>query len=230
MDSQVRENASGLRFSASLNKHMNSQTLLRLRCILLLGLILAVSSCALPRRHTSKQPGARYGLVIVSFNRDLMHTLRRYEVHYWDQQGHRTLVWKYLANQLVFTNNLALFHGYLTTGPSDPFGSTRRGEERLFAVDGSGPPADISDEVICLWARANGTNLSYALKRQAIGNITRHHDKLDIHVDLWGGGSGDVNLSWNEIADLIHHAKEDGERVKDPGFGTPYLRRKVESD
>jgi hypothetical protein len=189
-----------------------------------------LAGCAFSGESVFKPHEQGYDVVTISHNRDLMHTYRRSEVYYWDEHGKKTLIWRYLSDQFLYTNDLALFHGYLTTGPDDPGGATRRGVERLFLVHESGPAVDITEDVVLLWAHRTGTNLLLALKKGYIASLKKGDEAFEVRVGFRFGAVGTVELSRDELLKMIREAKEKGKPMKDPGFGTPYLKRDWEAE
>jgi hypothetical protein len=187
---------------------------------------LAFVGCASSRETVSKPSGAGYGTVEVTNNRDLAHTYRRTELRYWNTSGKDTLIWSYLSNQIVYIgNDEAIFHGWLTTGSSDPDGPGRRKSERLFAVQGNGPAVDITDDIILLWAKASGTNAVDALRKAYVASLSKRTNTIEIEVAVMFGGWGTVELSQDQLNKIILQAKQTGKEMEDPGFGTPYLKR-----
>jgi hypothetical protein len=189
----------------------------------------SLAGCFFSSRTEVRTAGEPYGMVDVSRTTDLIHTSTRGELYHWDKKGKKTLVWRFLSGNLVWTNDMALFLGYTTVGPADKNSPTASDKERLFAVEGAGPVVDITDDVLRLWAAGNGINLSNALKRAFIPSLKRQGNHFKIEVELLMGSNGIVELSVEQVLDMIRLAKEKGKHLKDPGFGTPYLKSDVET-
>jgi hypothetical protein len=193
-----------------------------------------LAGCALlpPSKDVERPKGEGYGVVARTYHRDMMHTYSDVEVDYWDKKGKRTLIWPTLADQLVqIGTDGAVFHGHLINGPSHPYAG-QRGPIRFFAVRQKGPVVDITDDVVHLWAKASGTNFSEVIRsgRQRIGNVERQGDVFSIHVGILGDGGGTVEITQDQLLNMIREAKEKGKPMKDPGTGTPYLKRDWEAE
>jgi hypothetical protein len=190
----------------------------------------SLAGCASSGESLFKPHKEGYEVVTVSRHRDLMHEYQRGEIYYWDKNGKKTLIWRYRSNQFLYTNDLALFHGYLTTGPDDPGGATRRGVERLFAVQGSGPPVDITEDVVLVWAQETGTNSLLALKTGYIASLQNRDDVFQVRTGFRFGAVGTVELDRDALLKIIREAQQRGKLMKDPGFGTPYFKRDWEAE
>jgi hypothetical protein len=194
-------------------------------------LVTGVAGCFFPSHTEVRAQSEPYGAVYVSRTTDLIHTATRVELYHWDKDGKKAPVWRFMSGQLVWTNDMALFLGYTTVGPTDKNSPTASDKERLFAVEGAGPPVDITDDVIRIWVESNNMDLSYTLIRTFIPSVKRQGNHFEIKVALQSGrSSGTVELSVDQVLDMIHLAKEKGKHLKDPGFGTPYLKRDWEAE
>lgn len=194
-----------------------------------LSIILTVGCASLlpPSRKVSKPSGERYGVVDLTYHRDWLHTDGHSELHYWDKNGKETLVWPVLAGGVIsIGTNGAVFKGYLIDGPSDRFPGMR-GPIRLFGVNGVGPVIDVTDQIVFLWAKSSGTNISEAIRRSSIGRVERTNDLFVVEVFLSSGPGGRVELNESQLLDIIRETKEKGMQMKDPGSGTPFIKRAV---
>jgi hypothetical protein len=192
-----------------------------------------LAGCALlpPSKQVDKPQGQGYGTIGFTYHRDTLHTYGHVEFYYWDEKGKRTLVWPTLSMFVPIGTDRALFKGYLINGPSDPFAG-QRGPIRLFAVQGAGPVMDITDDVMHLWPKSNGTNFLEIIHNgwQQIWNVEQKENNFVVKVSTAGDGVGTVELTRDQLLNLIQQVKEKGEPMKDSGTGTPYLKRDWEAE
>jgi hypothetical protein len=213
-------------------KNINNKRIPQIVAFLLCMGAAGCASLLPPSKYVEKPKGEGYGIVARTYHRDMLHTYNDVEVDYWDKEGKRTLIWPTLADRLVqIGTDGAMFHGHLINGPSHPYAG-QRGPIRFFAVRQKGPVVDITDDIVYLWTKASGTNFSEAIRngRQRIGNVEQRGEFFRIHIGIMGDGGGTLEITKDQLFDLIREAKEKGKPMKDPGTGTPYLKRDLEAE
>jgi hypothetical protein len=191
-------------------------------------LFLNLGGCALLSRQGSRPPGGN-GFAVVSYWSGYIHKSGFHELHYWNRAGKHQVLWRRLIfeNNIDNENDLALFHGLLNLGPDS---SMVDQVSRFFAATDGGPVADIADELILLSGRARNRNLPDVLRTHAIGRLSKQGDRYSIAVGEIGKDWGKIEVTRDELLKLIQDAREKGQLLKDPVFGTPYYKRDVTAD
>ncbi|MGA2240746.1 MAG: hypothetical protein ABSH11_01720 [Verrucomicrobiota bacterium] len=185
---------------------------LQRKVIAVVTIIYAASVAGCVTRSVTKPQGEGYGLITFSKTTDLIHWGMTSHVYYWDDKGHRTRVWYSRHYWLVDDKDIALFDG-------------DNGE--LFAVHGSGPVIDITDEVKLIWAKASGLNFDAVRRSAGIYSATKHDHSFTVRVGFAMGEKGNVEFSREQILALIDKAKQKGVRLvydHNTHKGMPYLK------
>ena len=182
-----------------------------------------------PSKHTSGPHGQGYGTVALTYHRDMLHTYGHVELHYWNERGKRCLVWPTLSRFVPLGKDAVLFIGYLIDGPDDPYPS-RRGPLRLLAAQGPGPVMDITDDVLLLWLKPTAASFVQELASSRIDTIKKSDTGILVDVFQYPGKTGTVGLTRDQLFQIMRETKDKGIRMKDPGLGTPYLKRDREME
>jgi hypothetical protein len=182
----------------------------------------------LPSKTVHRPSGQGYGTISVT-QPSIDEVAGHVELCYWDVNGNRTLIWPTLNQLVPLGKDAALSQGYLINGPSD-IHAGRRGPVRLFGVRETGPVVDITDDVHLLWLKPSGTNFSEALGAAGIGDVKKDGPNVSIRVYQRAEEGRTLRFAEDEILDMIRAATQKGKELKDPGLGTPYLKRDREAE
>ena len=104
---------------------------------------------------------------------------------------------------------------------------------RLFAVKAPELPVDITDEVLWIWSKSTGKDFSTAMNQISLVTPEKKGDRLELHLDFWTGGSlldfkswpdkSDLQLNWQQVANILHGMKSKGVLERDLRWHTPYI-------
>jgi hypothetical protein len=106
---------------------------------------------------------------------------------------------------------------------------------RLFAVKSPAPPEDITDEVLWRWSKANGKDLTKTFNRYNVAIPEKKDGQLHVRLEFWQGGymtdddwpdTGELQLSWPEVSEIMDAVKEKGVLQNDLRWHTPYIGEK----
>jgi hypothetical protein len=194
--------------------------------IIILLFCSSLAGCV-PHWETEKPPGGRgYGtrsFWVESWEPRAGTT----DLHYWDDRKRDHLIWREPSDWL-FDNkhNMALFEGSLNVKVSPS--KVEEWWPRLFAIQGAGPPVDISDEIKLMYIEKNNVR-SYSLGNYSVSlskesRAKKNEDKFSFGVGKIGGDWGVIELTREEILKRIHQSKERGQLMKDAKTGLPYYK------
>jgi hypothetical protein len=181
-----------------------------------------------PHWEVDRPPGGR-GYGINSFWMESWEASGvRCSLHYWDSRKRDHLIWRRLHSEWAVDNenDLAVFNGVVEVQ-----GSTAAVENwtRAFAVEGTGPPVDISDKIKVLYFLARGTNRAQPLGSYSALLSKRKSADFVFDIGNMRDKSGTLTLSVTDVRRLIHEGKEKGQRLKDLKTGLPYFRESMTS-
>lgn len=152
----------------------------------------------------------------------------RISLEYRAPDGKITLVWPSLSGvDEIIHGDVALFVGDKTYASSDPDAS-QAARPRLFAVREPGLPLDITDEVLWDWSRTSGKDTVKAERLLEMVTPVETGGKLDVRLEFWEDGYGwpdkaTVELTWNQVLDIMRTVKEKGSEHKDLRWRTSYI-------
>ena len=166
------------------------------------------------------------------------YTDRKLSVGLWyqDSSGKRTKVWPYLqmvwGDNIQITNNVAVMVGGVASIYED---GRERLSDRLIAFRGSsGPPLDITDQVLLKYCAESGVPFSDIVK-DSFHSITKTNDALEIIFvvlkrGLRGTGTIDADggteiISWHDIETIIQDVEKNGKLKKEKWSGMDYLQK-----
>jgi len=190
-------------------------------------LVLLSAGCV--TKDVSK-PASGHGYGLVVYWSGFIHKSRQIEVHYWDEGGKETAIWRELSGSLKSLDDVALFTGDVYEGPPS---YDQKQSRHIFAVQGAAPPADITDDVILLDVKANETNVISEIPHRAFafGSIHTKNNEFQLEIgDSQTHRDTTLELTRAATIDLIRAVKEKGHLTNDPGWGTPYYKRDVAAD
>jgi hypothetical protein len=142
--------------------------------------------------------------------------------------GKATLVWPalYCANDVI-KGELAIFvgdKGYVEDGDKVT-------HPRLFAVQPPELPLDITDEVLWRWAKSTGKNFGKTLNNFSLVTPEEDNGQLKLELEFftddkdWPDKS-ELQLDWNQVAEIMRAVKTKGVLEKDLRWQTPYIGEK----
>jgi hypothetical protein len=99
----------------------------------------------------------------------------------------------------------------------------------LFAVKASGPPLDITDEVLWYWCKSSGKNFAKAVQLFNVATLVNQGDKVLVQLEFYVNerdwpDNASFQLDWNQISEIMRTVKAKGTMHKDPRWGTPYIQ------
>ena len=147
-------------------------------------------------------------------------------LHYWDARKWNHLIWSDLVGEWVLDNDngIAVFNGSLDVRVSPTRVETWA---TVFAVEGSGPPVEISDRIKFIYFKRGRANRQYSLNGYSALLSGRTTNGFAFDVSNIRDDSGTVVLSVEETKKLIHDGQQKGQKLKDLSTGLPYLRENV---
>jgi hypothetical protein len=149
----------------------------------------------------------------------------RCSLYYWDYQKREHFIWQPLFSSWILdnTNNVAMFGCLLNVQVS---ASKIETWNQVFAVEGAGPPVNITDDIIVLYTKASGTNIFNTIDEYAVGSLRHTSNTFQITIsNIRKNSDHVVELRREAILNLIHEGKEKGLLLKDAKTGLPYYRR-----
>ena len=191
-------------------------------------LCLAFAGCA---SHNSTAPlGGGYEEVNHrehSFLPDAKPTRTSFE--YKDADGKTITVWPslYCFNEVI-KGDLAIF----VADKASINDGDRSLRPRLFAVKSPAPPLDITDEVLWRWSKANGKDLVKTFNQFNTAVPSERNGQLEVHLEFSQGGyltdddwpdTGDLQLSWQQVSEIMDKVQKKGVLQKDLRWHTPYI-------
>ena len=154
----------------------------------------------------------------------------RVSFEYRDHDGKTTLIWPslYGVNEVI-KGNMAIFVGDVAYADEDGRGT----HPRLFAVQFPEPPVDITQEVLWLWAKSTGRNFNKALPKFNLVTPAEKNDALELQLEFWPGdftavdknwpAKSTLQLTWNDVSELVSRVKTKCVLQKDLRWHTPYI-------
>lgn len=143
------------------------------------------------------------------------------------------LVWPSLYGvKEIVTDDRAIFVGDTAYVDADSNKSLR---PRLFAVKAPALPLDITDEILWRWAKANGKNFTKTLNNFNLIIPEEKNGQLELHLEFSQGGylqddnwpdTSDLQLSWQQVLDIMRSVEKKGVPEKDLRWQTPYIGEK----
>lgn len=141
-----------------------------------------------------------------------------------------TLIWPSLYGVgEVIHDDVAIFVGDKTFADGD----TPSTHPRLFAVKAPELPLDITSEVLSRWAKSTHRALKGATQRFNIVTPEATDDGVVLHLEFltqdylmedkdWPD-KADVQLTWDQVTEIMQAVKVKGTLQKDIGWHTPYI-------
>ena len=146
--------------------------------------------------------------------------------------GKTSLIWPslYGASEVI-KGDLAIFVG--DKAYVEPENSIR---SRLFAVKPPELPLDITDEVLWRWSQTSGKDFAKALARFNLVIPEEKNGRLELHLEFSSEGymtvdkdwpdTGDLQLDWKQVSEIMRAVKTKGVEQKDLRRHTPYIGEK----
>ena len=143
-------------------------------------------------------------------------------------KGWKTVViWRDIRGGTT-TNDMAIFVGNKASGKQDLDGRWV-GEDQLFAVKAPDLPLDITDEILWRWSKQSGGDFQKILKTYTFVDYENKNGSIE---SQFAGDGSDINiqLDWNQIADVMREVKEKGVVHKDRVQGTSYIQKEFKPE
>ena len=155
---------------------------------------------------------------------------------YRDANGNISAVWPHLqivwGNNIVITNNTAVLIG----GRAEVYKDGReRLSDRLIAFKApKGPPVDITEPLLQIWASQNSLSITNYIKDSFV-SITETNDAIQIvfiSVRYGERGPGTINahgttfvIPWRRVETVIQDVMKNGKPKKEEQSGFEYLEK-----
>ncbi len=155
---------------------------------------------------------------------------------YQDSSGKRTMVWPHLelinGDNPAITNNIAVLVG----GNAELYDDGReRLRDRLIAFEApTGPPLDITDQVLQKYCADSGVNFTNVIKDSFVA-LTKTNGALQILfgiIKIGERGPGSINdhdasltISWHDVEAIMQDVKKNGKAQKEKWSGFEYLQK-----
>lgn len=164
------------------------------------------------------------------------HSAVRTDLQYQDANGEEIVVWPHLliiwGNNIVISNNLAVLVGGKAELYSD---GEERLTKRLIAFEApSGPPLDITDQVLQKYCAENGVASTNVMK-DTFASLTKTNAAVQVDfgiIKIGERGPGTSNahdatliISWRDIEAIMKDVKKAGKLKKEKWAGTEYLQK-----
>jgi hypothetical protein len=155
---------------------------------------------------------------------------------YRDANGNATVVWPYLqmvwGNNMVISNDTALLVGGIASLYKD---GNERLSDRLIAFKGpTGPPMDITDQVLLKYYTRTGFGLTNFMW-DSFNTLTKTNGSIQIlfcstkiragSKNIWDPFDCTLTISWNEIDATMQDVKKNGKLKKEKWSGFEYLQK-----
>lgn len=159
-----------------------------------------------------------------------MHRVGWADLQYQNTNGNRIVVWPYVEVEWVqITNNFAVLLGDKAKVYAD---GKERLAKRLIAFEApSGPPMDITDQVLSKWCSESGTPLGNVVQNSFVGlSKTNNALRLDFVLlknapEATEAGDGIAIISWRDLESIIQEVKKSGKLQKEKWSGVEYLQK-----
>ena len=158
----------------------------------------------------------------------------RVSFQYREPDGRTVLIWPnlYGVNEVI-KDKVAVFVGDKAYEKMDQ-DHPRTTRPRLFAVNASGPPLDITDEILWRWSRTSGKDFAKAVSLLSLETPAEENGRLAIHLVFWTDEKdwpdAVMRLDWNQVSDLMREVKAKGVVRKDPRWGSTYIEKELQPD
>jgi hypothetical protein len=155
---------------------------------------------------------------------------------YRDANGNTTVVWPYLqmvwGNNMVINNDTALLVGGIAALYKD---GNERLSDRLIAFKGpSGPPMDITDQVLKKYYAGTGFGLTNFMW-DSFNTLNKTNNSIRILFgstkirpgtkNIWDPFDCYLTISWDDINTIMADVKKTGKLKKEKWSGTEYLQK-----
>jgi len=163
-----------------------------------------------------------------------MHRAIWADFEYRDTNGIATVVWPYIhsVESIQISSNTVVLLGR----KAKPFGDgIERLTTRLVAFEApTGPPMDITDQVLENWCGKNGVQVTNIIQDSFVGLIkTNNVLRFDFGIikrglrgpDTIDAADGTAMISWSEVAEIIQDVKKTGKLKKEKWSGVEYLQK-----
>lgn len=140
------------------------------------------------------------------------------EFHYRSPRGGQKLVWKYVPGTVVVNKGTAIFIGDWQD-PEEIEGYA------YFAVKENGPVVRIGKPVLTHAAQKNGAQPEGYFKKYVEGELHTSDQKVQFEFGAHGVNQPDfsVDLTWDEISEIVNTIVKTGKPHKDKLNGITYL-------
>jgi hypothetical protein len=205
-----------------LNRKLIVQLLLAIFCVSLVG-------CA---SRDVEPLGNGYQEVTYTQNSISEPSAHRISLQYRNTNGKQTMIWPSLWGvREVIKSDVALFVGNVAS-ESPQSDNLRATEPRLFAVKASGPPLDITEEILWRWSKNSGKDFSEALKTASVSYVEEKDNSLEFHFATWPPTLPSIvtRWDWNGILDIMREVKEKGVARKDRVWGATYIEKEFKQE
>ena len=155
---------------------------------------------------------------------------------YRNTNGTTTVVWPHLkilwGNDMVITNDVALLVGGKSALYLD---GHERLTKRLILFKGpSGPPMDITDQILQKYYVGSGYNLTNFMW-DSFASLVKTNDSVKIDFvsdkiragtkDIWDPFDSSLIISWHDIESIMADVKKNGKLKKEKQSGFEYLQK-----
>jgi hypothetical protein len=155
---------------------------------------------------------------------------------YQDSTGKQTCVWPYLqmiwGDNIQITNDIAVLVGGIASKYKD---GRERLSDRLIAFEApSGPPLDITDQVLQKYCAESGVDFTNVIKDSFV-SLTKTNGALQIlfgiiKIEERGPGwisdhDATLTISWHDIEAILADVKKTGKLKKEKNSGVEYLQK-----
>jgi hypothetical protein len=155
----------------------------------------------------------------------------RISFEHLDANGKANVLWPAVyGGSEIIKGDLAIFvgeRGYIDDG-------ARVTHARLFAVQPSALPLDLTDVVLWRWAKANGKDFAKASDKLNFITPVENNGGLEVQLEfsvankLFGDepdwpDKGTLQLNWNQVAEILRVVKAKGVRQADLRWQTPFI-------
>ena len=138
--------------------------------------------------------------------------------------GKRVMIWPSLFGvRSVIKDDIAVFVG--DEGYRQPPHYVRATRPRLFAVRASGPPLDITEEVLWRWSQKSGEEFTNLVMTASIAYPQEKGNSIELYFARGINKSFSVQCDWDQISDIMREVKEKGVVRKDQVWGAAYIEK-----
>ena len=153
----------------------------------------------------------------------------RISLQYRNKEGQRVMIWPSLYGvRSVIRGEVALFVGHQSY--RQPPKNARATRERLFAVKASGPPLDITDEVLWRWSQKSGEQFTNLMMTASIAYPQEKGNSIEFYFARGINKGFIVQDHWDQILDIMREVKEKSAVRKDSVWGATYIEKEFTSE